>query len=184
MQPFYARNFTPIPDLLLRELDRVSSKCFMGIFSDISRAWMSIDHRLYLWDYTVSVTKELTVYEDLPETILTVALVKPAAGTTADSSAWFVAVSMADEVTLLSLTNPTQQLWELNRTSLSISTDNVPMMSLLGTKEGRLFMGGHDGNLYEFTYQVALFGLLVTAMCHSSFTLAGGRLVYPSLRSY
>ena len=36
----------------------------------------------------------------------------------------------------------------------SIPTDNVNMLSITGTKDGRIFMAGQDGNLYELHYQV------------------------------
>lgn len=34
-----------------------------------------------------------------------------------------------------------------------LPTDNVSMLSVEGTPEGRIFLGGKDGCLYEVTYQ-------------------------------
>lgn len=34
-----------------------------------------------------------------------------------------------------------------------LPTDNVGMMCVEGTPEGRIFLGGKDGSLYEVTYQ-------------------------------
>lgn len=34
-----------------------------------------------------------------------------------------------------------------------LPSDNVGMMCVEGTAEGRLFLGGKDGSLYEVTYQ-------------------------------
>lgn len=34
-----------------------------------------------------------------------------------------------------------------------IPTDSVPITSIAGTSGGRIFLGGHDGNLYEMTYE-------------------------------
>lgn len=35
-----------------------------------------------------------------------------------------------------------------------LSTDGVAMMCIKSTAQGRIFMGGKDGCLYEVTYQV------------------------------
>jgi nuclear pore complex protein Nup155 len=40
-----------LPDFILRQIDDAESKCFMGLFPTIDRLWLSIDHRLFLWDY-------------------------------------------------------------------------------------------------------------------------------------
>lgn len=37
-----------------------------------------------------------------------------------------------------------------------LPTDGVSMMSVKSTSNGRIFMGGKDGCLYEITYQVLL----------------------------
>lgn len=26
-------------------------RCYMGLFPEIERAWITVDHRLFLWDY-------------------------------------------------------------------------------------------------------------------------------------
>ena len=36
-----------------------------GIFADISRVWITVDHRIYLWNY--SDTSDLTYYDGLQE---------------------------------------------------------------------------------------------------------------------
>ena len=37
-------------------------------------------------------------------------------------------------------------------TRFSIPTDSIPMLSVCGTDDGRIFLGGHDGCLYEMAY--------------------------------
>ena len=39
-------------------------------------------------------------------------------------------------------------------TCLSVPTDGVHVKCIKGTSKGRIFMGGHDGCLYEIVYQV------------------------------
>jgi len=36
----------------------------------------------------------------------------------------------------------------------SLSTDSVHMLCVKGTSQGRVFLGGRDGCLYEFAYKV------------------------------
>eukprot|EP00954_Amorphochlora_amoebiformis_P005165 406492-Amorphochlora_amoeboformis.AAC.1 len=37
----------------------------------------------------------------------------------------------------------------LRPTQFSAATDNVHMLKVIGTPNGRIFMGGKDGNVYE-----------------------------------
>lgn len=41
----------------------------------------------------------------------------------------------------------------------SIPTDNTFIMNIIGTDNGRIFMAGKDGCLYEIVYQVNIFSL-------------------------
>jgi nuclear pore complex protein Nup155 len=45
-------------------------------------------------------------------------------------------------------------LFERNEARIALSADNVNMVKIVGTKRGRIFMGGSDGSLYELEYQV------------------------------
>eukprot|EP01091_Cochliopodium_minus_P004088 TRINITY_DN14003_c0_g1_i1.p1 TRINITY_DN14003_c0_g1~~TRINITY_DN14003_c0_g1_i1.p1 ORF type:complete len:701 (-),score=197.26 TRINITY_DN14003_c0_g1_i1:259-2361(-) len=42
---------------------------------------------------------------------------------------------------------------KLQTTNISITSDDVNFGSIVGTQNGRVFMGGGDGNLYEFEYE-------------------------------
>ena len=44
-------------------------------------------------------------------------------------------------------------LLRLIPTRYVIPTDAVPLLSICGSKDGRIFMGGYDGNLYEMSYE-------------------------------
>ena len=84
---------------------------------------------------------------------------------------WCLIISTVDEVLLCALArnhgvsnnkpaanittlvNPLDTGLQLVPTSFTIPTDNVRILSICGTKSGRIFLGGDDGCLYEFTYQ-------------------------------
>lgn len=40
-----------IPDILLSQFEGKECQCFMGLLPSIGRVWMSVDNRLYLWDF-------------------------------------------------------------------------------------------------------------------------------------
>ena len=43
-------------------------------------------------------------------------------------------------------------------TRYTIPTDDIPIVSICGISDGRIFMGGYDGSLYEFDYQSLVSG--------------------------
>ena len=65
--------------------------------------------------------------------------------------------STASETALEGLGTPDRTSGEtrslrLIPTRFSIPTDSIPMLSVCGTDDGRIFLGGHDGCLYEMAY--------------------------------
>lgn len=51
-------SFSKLPDIIMNQYQSIfdfitalQSRCFMGIFPEINRVWISIDNRLYLWNY-------------------------------------------------------------------------------------------------------------------------------------
>ena len=58
---------------------------FMGLFPQIHRAWMTIDHMLFLWDYT-DPRGSFYQYDGLDQTIIHATLVKPRPSVFAGSS--------------------------------------------------------------------------------------------------
>jgi nuclear pore complex protein Nup155 len=51
----------------------------MGLFTDIGRAWVTIDNAIYLWDYA-NPLQELEGFEQQDNTITAVQLIKPRPG--------------------------------------------------------------------------------------------------------
>ncbi|KAG0227258.1 hypothetical protein BGW41_003866 [Actinomortierella wolfii] len=154
-----------LPDNLFEQYDLMQCRCFMGVFPEINRVWITIDHRLFLWNYSES---EYESYEELDQVIINVALVKPKPGTqmfeehkpgtqtnTFDDSINYILVIVTPiEVHLLGVSagSGPKQL-QLYITNMSVPTDNITMKSVVGTPEGRIFMNGSDGRLWEILYQ-------------------------------
>lgn len=142
---------------------------------DIERVWVTIDHKLFLWDYNdgcvhrISPTmsplfnnfsQEIASFMDQPDVIREVALVKPKPGVFIDDITFLLVICTPVSVLLIGVAlanqptpdgRPHKEL-KLYATDLVVPTD-VEMTAVAGTADGRIFMSGHDGRLYEFHYQ-------------------------------
>ncbi|EMP30278.1 hypothetical protein UY3_12603 [Chelonia mydas] len=68
----------PLPPELVEQFGHMQCNCMMGVFPDISRAWLTIDSDIFMWNYEDG--GDLAYFDGLSETILAVGLVKPKAG--------------------------------------------------------------------------------------------------------
>ncbi|CAN0238023.1 unnamed protein product, partial [Scytosiphon promiscuus] len=156
-----------LPEALSRERDRVECMTFMGLLPEIDHAWMTVDNVLYLWNYH---TQDFTQFRDLEQAsrgqiIVTVALVPPKKGVFQGAVKHLLAVATTVEVILLAITyeggdkaaagNPRNRRIQVRPTNFRSSTDGVSMLKIAAHPNGRIFMAGKDGNLYELTYSVA-----------------------------
>lgn len=96
-----------------------------------------------------------------------------------------------DEITLLGITfsdveneNDMGDLLVIPEPIFTIPTDNVEIRVIKGTDDGRIFLGGVDGCLYEITYQAdnGWFGRKCRKINHSASSLSF--LVPKILKSY
>ncbi|KDR84906.1 hypothetical protein GALMADRAFT_233368 [Galerina marginata CBS 339.88] len=173
--PFQKRKFVGIPDALFQYYDSVNVTSHMGLMAEIERVWISIDHKLFLWDYNDG--QEIASFMDQPDVITNVALVKPKHGLFIDDITFLLVICTPVSVLLIgvalasqsTLDGRTRKELKLYATDLTISTD-IEMTSVTGTHEGRIFMcGQQDGNLYELHYQAndSWFGKRVQLVNHS-----------------
>ncbi|KAJ1676056.1 hypothetical protein EV182_000049 [Spiromyces aspiralis] len=146
----------PLPDALFDQYDLLQCRCFMGFFPEIKRAWITVDHRLFLWNYTED--NDFYSFEDQEQVIVSVALAKPKPGVFLEEIQYVMVIATPLEVLLLGVSiesNLTKAAGDITlyATHMSVSADNVAMTTMVGTKAGRIFMAGNDGHLYEFLYQ-------------------------------
>ncbi|KAF8971407.1 nucleoporin [Flammula alnicola] len=173
--PFQKRKFVGIPDGLFQYYDSANVTSHMGLMAEIGRVWISIDHKLFLWDYNDG--QEISSFMDQPDVITHVALVKPKQGLFIDDITSLLVICTPVSVLLIGvaiasqpgLDNRPRKELKLYATDLTISTD-IEMTSVIGTPDGRIFMcGQQDGNLYEMHYQAneSWFGKRVQLVNHS-----------------
>ncbi|KAJ2867706.1 hypothetical protein FB639_004919, partial [Coemansia asiatica] len=86
----------PLPDALFEQYDLLECRCFMGLFPEIKRAWITVDHRLFLWNYEEE--SEFYSFEDQEQIIVSVALVRPKSGVFVDTIRHVLVVATPLEV--------------------------------------------------------------------------------------
>lgn len=159
----------------------------MGLLPEIERVWISIDHKLFLWDYIhrsvppppppqrlTPHSQDISSFVDQPDVITHVALVKPRPNVFVDEISSVMVLCTPVSVLLIGLsTSPLPQSGRkdisMYATDMSVPTD-VEMSSVVGTPQGRIFMAGsQDGCLYELHYQQSesWFGKRVHLINHS-----------------
>jgi nuclear pore complex protein Nup155 len=74
----------------------------MGLFPEIDRAWVSIDNRLYLWNYKNG--GDFYEFDELDQVIISVALVAPKPGIFKDYIKYVLVLATSVEVVLVAVT--------------------------------------------------------------------------------
>jgi nuclear pore complex protein Nup155 len=177
----------------------------MGLMPEIDRAWVTIDNRLFLWDYVEGCvqhslypsslrtdshpnSEEISSFSDQPDVITYVATVQPKPGVFIDEISRLLVLCTPISVLLIGISvspvtgqdGRTHKEIKMYATDMSVSTD-VEMTSVVGTPDGRIFMcGSQDGCLYELHYQEkeGWFGKRVQLINHS---VGGVQTLFPKL---
>ncbi|XP_028318058.1 nuclear pore complex protein Nup155-like [Gouania willdenowi] len=151
----------PFPPVLVEQFRHMHLNCMMGVFPEISRAWLTIDNVIYMWKYEDG--GDVASFEGLIEAILAVRLVKPKQGVLQPHIHYLLVLATSVDVFILGLIFPKSQAGLNDSMSggmqllpyplFSIPTDNTYILSITSTDLGRIFMAGKDGCLYEIAYQ-------------------------------
>ncbi|KAH8120271.1 nucleoporin [Phellopilus nigrolimitatus] len=158
--PFQKRKHIGIPPSLWEHFQSSKFECHMGIMTEIERAWITLDHKLFLWDYVEG--QELSSFIEQPDVITHVAIVKPKPGVFIDEITSLLVICTPVTVILLGLSSQAavgsdyrqHKEIKLYATDMSVLTDSIEMTSVVGTSDGRILMCGvGDGNMYELHYQ-------------------------------
>ncbi|XP_024917828.1 nuclear pore complex protein Nup155 [Cynoglossus semilaevis] len=151
----------PLPPELVEQFSHMQCNCMMGVFPEISRAWLTIDNDIFMWNYEDG--GDVAYFDGLIETILAVGLVKPKQGILQPHIHYLLVLATSVDVVILGLSVPKSQaglndsmsggLQLLPDPLFAIPTDNTYILSITSTDLGRIFMAGKDGCLYEIAYQ-------------------------------
>ncbi|XP_022087297.1 nuclear pore complex protein Nup155-like [Acanthaster planci] len=153
----------PLPPELVEQFGHMQCNCMMGVFPQISRAWLSVDSDIFVWNYEDG--GDLAYFDGLSETILCAGLVQPKPNIFRSHIRFLLCLATPVEIVLLgvSFTQPHEDVGQndysrcemhlLPDPLFSIQTDNTYMLSVKSTPDGRIFLAGKDGCLYEIVYQ-------------------------------
>ncbi|KAL5017128.1 hypothetical protein ScPMuIL_006717 [Solemya velum] len=173
----------PLPPELVEQFGRMQCNCMMGLFPEIERAWLTIDSDIFVWRYEDRL--DLAYFDGLSETILSAALVKPKPGIFQLHIQYLLVLATPADIVLLgvSFAQPhdgnymdanSGAMHLLPEPLFSVPTDNTYIMEICGSRNGRIFMAGKDGCLYELAYQAddGWFSRKCRKVNHSTSTLS------------
>lgn len=174
-------NKVPLPPEVMEHFSHMQCHCMMGLFTEINRAWLTIDSDIYVWTYEHG--SDVAYFDGLGETIMSVGLVKPKPGVFHNFVKYLLILTTTVEIVILGVTfssskdGPLGQLEEMHLLPdpvFVLPTDGIAINTISSTNMGRIFLGGRDGCLYEVAYQGACswFGKRCKKINHSTGTLS------------
>uniref|UniRef100_A0A8B9D8U3 Nucleoporin 155 n=1 Tax=Anser cygnoides TaxID=8845 RepID=A0A8B9D8U3_ANSCY len=185
----------PLPPELVEQFGHMQCNCMMGVFPEISRAWLTIDSDIFMWNYEDG--GDLAYFDGLSETILAVGLVKPKGGIFQPHVRHLLILATPVDIVILGLSCSNIQAGSTGSLNDSMSggmqllpdplyslpTDNTYILAITSTDNGRIFLAGKDGCLYEVAYQAEAgwFSQRCRKINHSKSTLS---FLIPSLLQF
>ena len=155
----------PLPPYMAEKLRGVKSISLMGLLTEAGLAWLTVDDKLFLWPYAVQDARDGPSFCSFQvpngQYVLSVGLATPKKGVFKPFVKWCLVVTTAEEVILCALADSGNDSSSFRQSSnplrlipthYSVPTDDIRMLSVCGTKDGRIFLGGEDGCLYEVSY--------------------------------
>jgi nuclear pore complex protein Nup155 len=156
-EPFQRINNYTIPDAIFEQYNRATSHTLMGLFAEIKQAWITVDNRLYMWDYQTQ--SGFQGFEGQSNTITSVRLLKPKRGVFQDVN-YVLVIATTVELFLMGVNASMNARGTMDvtlyDTKMSVPTRGLDVTIIEGSnKTGRIFFGGKgDNDIYEFNYQV------------------------------
>ena len=155
---FRVRRRLPIPGMVFETITSRAPVATLALFPEIARACITVEKRLYLWDYARG--EHAFEFHELPsdDLILSVGLVRARPGVFVDTIQHVLVLSIGPtavegrRVVLLGI-QTTDTGIKLYETGMQASTNGVVMRSIHGTDTGRVFCVGSDQCVHELVYQ-------------------------------
>ncbi|XP_058794102.1 nuclear pore complex protein Nup155 isoform X2 [Phymastichus coffea] len=147
----------PLPSEVMEHFGHMQCHCMMGLFTDISKAWLTIDSDIYVWSYENE--SDVAYFDGLNETIISVGLVKPKPGIFQSYVKYLLVLTTTVEITVLGVTLTNNEDGSQGEMQLvpepifTVTTDGIAITTIANTNSGRIFLGGRNGSLYEIYYQ-------------------------------
>lgn len=117
-----------IPDSIFRKYKSFDCITNMGVFPELQRAWLAIDDKLIIWNYSASSapSSDLEYYtiDDFKSTILDVRLMKPKANVFVNTVKYIILVSTVSHIRILAVQTSKEHV-DISDTKMSVSTQGL-----------------------------------------------------------
>nr|XP_023029758.1 nuclear pore complex protein Nup155 [Leptinotarsa decemlineata] len=150
-------NSVPLPSEIVDHFTHVQCHCMMGLFSEINRAWLTVDSDIYVWTYEENT--DLAYFDGINETILCVGLVTPKNRVFHAFIKHLLILATSVDIVVLGVTftekpgESTDEIQLIPDPVFTIPTDGSTVSIITGTEDGRIFFGTKEGCLFEISYQ-------------------------------
>ncbi|KAI5054884.1 hypothetical protein GOP47_0030029 [Adiantum capillus-veneris] len=150
-----------LPPVLIERYNAAGGQgtALCGIFPSIRRAWATVDNSLFLWrfDKWDGLCPE---YSGEEQALCAVGLAKARSGIFVEAIQHLLILATPVEIVLLGVccsangdsSDPFAELSMQLLHEYTIPSDGVTMTSIQTTDQGRIFLAGRDGHIYELLY--------------------------------
>ncbi|KAG0137773.1 hypothetical protein HOY82DRAFT_647193, partial [Tuber indicum] len=159
-EPFQRTALHTIPDSVFEQYNRATSHTMMGLFAEFQQASITVENRLYLWDYVTP--GYLQGYEPQPNNITAVRQLSPKPGAFIRDVNYVLVIATTLAIPLLVMLAVTNARGgrdvTLFETKVSVPIKGHGVSVIEGSKKtGRIFFGGRgDNDICEFTYMMVI----------------------------
>jgi len=142
-----------LPEVIMQNFTLADRINYMGLFPEINRAWLTMDKKLYLWDY--GHQERFIRVQPIHSVISAVQLVKPKKNIFPKDVKYVLVVATTLEIVLFYLRFERGINSEMNavRTEFRVPANDKLITNIVSTSSGRIFLSG-EGNVYECEYEV------------------------------
>ncbi|CAH8584679.1 unnamed protein product [Schistosoma intercalatum] len=153
----------PLPPDLIEKFSSMQTNCLMGVFTLCDKVWVTIDNEIFMWNFEDG--EDLAYYDGVNDTIISVSLIVPSAGTLPEHIRFLLCLATPSEIWLLGMmysnTNSNHTLRMQSSCPIlevmpdplyCLPTENNYISCIESTPNGRIFLGTREGFLLEMTY--------------------------------
>ena len=143
-----------MPKMVMERFSGCQTVAFCGVFPEINRAWASVDNTLFLWRYDRWQDVPIE-FQTTDQSIVAAGVFKPRAKVFQPAVQHVMVLCTTTEIVFVGVCHTGAIFEEIQLETLGqyrVATDNVSMISVAASADGRVFLGGADGNLYEILY--------------------------------
>ncbi|PAV70686.1 hypothetical protein WR25_06751 [Diploscapter pachys] len=152
---FFVNRRIPIPGELIRDLRNVQSQFSMGLFMEISRAYMVVDNEVFLWNFDTG--DDLAYFDQIQSAVVKLALVRMKPGIFPENVKYGLVFGTVTDIILYPLiyettANGSTTVSVMNKYFQVQLDTNTTITDIVGIDNGRVFYSANH-EIFEFVYE-------------------------------